>query len=149
MESELKRIFDIAILKEQEAYDMYKKMSEHTKTIYLKELFMTLADEEVGHREIFLQLNPSKIAIVNRDKLKDIVVDTTSKHLSSKDLKNIKDAITFAISQEQEAYDFYQKLLEQMEFSETKIFMEEIKLQEMRHRLSLEKAKRKLESGEE
>lgn len=138
----LKNLFDKIILVEIDMHNLYEQLARFTKSAALKELFMTLADEEAKHKELFEQMDLSKILIANDEVIRKINVQGIPKtHLSERELRDIKVAIDNAIRFEQESYDTYEKMIEYMDESEEKFALEEIAKQELRHKEQLILAK--------
>lgn len=146
----LKNIFDKFVSVENESYNMYIKMAKYTKSPALKELFLTLSEEELKHRELFSNMDITKIMISNEEKLESLKLDgINKKHLSDKDIKDIENAIIFAIKQEEDAYETYQKFAKYFDESEEKFAILEVAKQELKHKQKLILAKNEMEDEKE
>jgi rubrerythrin len=142
----LKNLFAKFISVEVESYSMYKKMAEYEKRPALKELFLTLSDEELKHKELFEKMDVAKVMIKNEEKLEILRIDGINKnHISDKELKDIKNAIDFAIKLEEDSYETYQKLSKYIEEGEERFAVLEVAKQELKHKQKLILAKKDFE----
>ncbi len=143
MDSFVKTMFDSAVLKEQAAQRMYKKLAEQATNKNIRELFLKLSEEETIHERLFRKMDLSIIRIVNNAPLQDLKLlkDIEKDELLSEEIKGINETLDFAIQKEQEAADDYNLIAQHLNFGEAREAFSEAAIQELRHKNLLEKVK--------
>lgn len=145
MTSYLKTLFKKFISVEEESYIMYKKFEDFSKSRQLKNLFFTLANEELKHKQLFEEADIAKIMIANEEKLEKIKVsDIDVKNMSIKDKADLIDGMNMAIKLEQDSYNTYTRFASLMEEDEEKFAVIEVAKQELKHKEKLILAKEDL-----
>lgn len=137
-------LFQKEIIREQLSYNMYLELSKKAKTKTLKDLFLKLADEELIHKNLFSKIDLSILKIVNDASLKKLNLLNDVKEdelLLTNSIEEINNALDFAISEEQKAYDDYNLLINHLEFGEARETLKEIANQEKVHKTLLQKVK--------
>jgi len=136
---ELEKLFSIAISREIEAYEFYKKVTEIATNLAVKDLFKQLAKEEMHHMEILeeFKADPTKMMNINAPKTDTKVAEATELPSLSADMKPA-DAIALAMKKEQEAVEFYRNLGKQCTSSESCRFFENLAKMELTHKQILE-----------
>jgi rubrerythrin len=135
-------IFQNAVIKEQLAQKLYLSMAQKAKSEKIKRLFTKLAEEEILHEKLLSKFDISIVKKVNQGFIKDLnLIKESKEELTEQDLNDIKKALDFAITEEQKAYEDYNKLVNHLDFGEARTALKEIALQELKHRTILQKMK--------
>ena len=135
-------IFQNAVIKEQIAQKLYLNMAQKAKSEKVKQLFTKLAEEEMLHEKLLSKFDISIVRKVNQGFLKDLnLISDKKEDLKTSEINDIKQALNFAITEEQKAYEDYNKLVNHLDFGEARTALKEISLQELKHRTMLQKLK--------
>jgi len=134
----LKGLFRKFISAEDEAYAMYKNFAAISKSPVLKELFLALAEEELGHKRLFEEMEPAKVVNNNAEKIEKIKFDGIGKQLmTDNELKEFVKSLDLAIMLEQKSHEEYKKLAAFMNEGEEKLAVLEVAKQELKHKEKL------------
>lgn len=98
----------IAIKSEEDAAELYQKISGIVKNDLARAKFMSLAMEEVGHRLILVNLY-KKMTGETKEPPKITSDMPTAEGGTPVVVENLEDLLNFAIKREQEAQAFYKK----------------------------------------
>ena len=133
-----KKIVDMAIANEIEAWGFYQAASEKIKEPHLKEMFQGFAREEKGHELLLRNLLSRGTMSLNFKETTDYkVAETVDEPRLSLDMKPA-DAIALAMKKEERAMKEYNWLAEQCEdAAEKKVFLD-LAAMERGHKLQLE-----------
>ena len=115
---DIEQLLNIAIKSEINAAEIYKKMADKTKIVFLKEKLNFLANEEIGHRNLLEKLFKTKFP--HKTQKLDVDIKTPLPKLTITDDMLISDMITQAMEAEKKASDFYKNLEEKFEEEEEK-----------------------------
>ncbi|MEW6443123.1 MAG: ferritin family protein [bacterium] len=133
-------IIQFAVTKEQEAFELYRKMAAATESASGKILFKELADMERGHKSKLERLDRDyfasrKIKQVMDLKIADYLVDVELKPDSS-----YQDILLYAAKREKAAFDLYLDLSRvYISTPEIKKIFEVLAQEEAYHKLKLER----------
>lgn len=137
MES-LKSIIQNAIESEVESYEFYAAAAKKMQDASAKALFNELAEEELKHREILLNLDLSKMQPIPTDKLPDFgISEDVEKPVLSVEMKYV-DAIALAMKNEEEAMTIYANLAKCSDNPEQQRLFEKLASMEKGHKARLE-----------
>lgn len=108
---ELEKVFSLAISREIESHEFYKKVARQAKNPAVKTLFEELAREEMGHMEFLegFKADPTKMMKISAPPANYKIAEATKTPKLSIDMKP-SDAIALAMKKEQEAVEFYRSL---------------------------------------
>ena len=139
MKSEdLKKIIDLAVNNEVEAYEFYRDAAMKIEDNHLKEVFEDLAKEELEHKRFLEEFSKSGLDTIKLDEVVDYkVAETLDKPVLSIDM-SFTDAISLAIKQEEEAMDMYKNLAEACLDDEEKNLFIGLENMERMHKARLE-----------
>ena len=115
---DIEQLLKIAIKSEINAAEIYKKMADKTKIVFLKDKLNFLANEEIGHRNLLEKLFKTKFP--HKTQKLDADIKTPLPKLTITDDMLISDMITQAMEAEKKASDFYKKLEENFAEEEEK-----------------------------
>lgn len=139
MSSDYKKILEMAIGNEVEAYEFYQQAAAKSKSENLKAIFSELAGEEMKHKktlEGFLQNEALKLNFhVSNPDYK--VAETLELPKLTPEM-SFAEGVALAIKKEQEAMEMYQKFADaSTDVSQKKIF-KELANMELGHKVKLE-----------
>ena len=133
-----KKIVDMAIANEIEAWGFYQAASEKIKEPHLKEMFQGFAREEKGHELLLRNLLSRGTMSLNFKETTDYkVAETVDEPRLSMDMKPA-DAIALAMKKEERAMKEYNWLAEQCEDAAQKKVFLDLAAMERGHKLQLE-----------
>ena len=133
-----KKIVDMAIANEIEAWEFYQAASEKIKEPHLKEMFQGFAREEKGHELLLRNLLSRGTMSLNFKETTDYkVAETVDEPRLSLDMKPA-DAIALAMKKEERAMKEYNWLAEQCEDAAQKKMFLDLAAMERGHKLQLE-----------
>ncbi|MDY0375408.1 MAG: ferritin family protein [Desulfobacterium sp.] len=133
-----KKIVDMAIANEIEAWEFYQAASEKIKEPHLKEMFQGFAREEKGHELLLRNLLSRGTMSLNFKETTDYkVAETVDEPRLSMDMKPA-DAIALAMKKEERAMKEYNWLAEQCEDAAQKKVFLDLAAMERGHKLQLE-----------
>lgn len=115
---DIEQLLKIAIKSEINAAEIYKKMADKTKIVFLKDKLNFLANEEIGHRNLLEKLFKTKFS--HKTLKLDIDMEKPLPMLAITDDMLISDMITQAMEAEKKASDFYKNLEKKFETEEEK-----------------------------
>lgn len=134
-------LLELAIRREEEAFDFYTKVAETIDNRALAMVFKELAMEEKGHKQLLQGFidNPEKhFAIEAPEKDYHLAEETELPPLSI----NMKpaDAFALAMKKEQQAAEFYRNLAERTGDIEVKELCLNLSNMELKHKQKIENA---------
>ncbi len=135
---EFKKIIELAVSNEIEAYEFYKSAAEKVKNDNLKSTFKELAEEELKHKltlKAFLDGSGKPLAFDETHDYK--VSETVDKPKMSTDMK-FADAIALAMKNEEEAMNMYNEFAKSSADEEQKEMFLNLAKMEQGHKVKLE-----------
>jgi len=135
---DIKSILDAAIVREEEAYRFYGRVSERVSNPAVKEIFHQLAQDELGHKT-FLQacLKDTRLAAKLPVPTDYRVTEATDEPVLSVDMKPA-DALAVAMKKELRAAVFYQDLAKAATDATFRAMFENLARMELGHKTRLE-----------
>lgn len=135
---DLKEIIKQAAQQEDKAYKFYmdalKYVKDEPSRIWLKEL----ANEELKHKELLENFDPSKIKNFKPDKTQDLHI---AEYLVDKDISEIKsfqDVLIVAMKKEQKSYNFYVSMAKSADNQDMKKLCKMLAQEELKHKHKIE-----------
>lgn len=139
MNTDYKKILEMAIGNEIEAFEFYSQAASKSKDVNLKSIFTELAEEEMKHKktlEGFLHNNSLKFHFQVSSQDYKIAESIELPKLSNE--MSFADGVALAIKKEQEAKEMYQKFADaSVDQAQREIFLE-LTTMELGHKLKLE-----------
>jgi len=144
----MRDIFDVAVKIEEKGEAFYRQTASVISDTTVRQLFHRLADEEVGHKQVFLKLSAQigtvKLTPVAREDFfayleaytQNLIFDDTGSDPELVKVKDLLTAVNFAISKEQESIFYYKEIKELVPISEHAL-LDNIIEEERRHALKL------------
>ena len=128
----------MAILREVEAYEFYRKVSERAQNAQVKGVFAELSLEELGHKDLLTQFKNDPAKVMKIQASPDYkVAEATELPALSVDMKPA-DAIALAMKKEQQAVEFYRMLEQNAAEPEMKAAFANLANMELNHKHRLE-----------
>ena len=140
MPDELVELLDSAIYKEIASQAVYEAAQKKTEDPVAKTLLQDLAKQEVSHAERLKKLKEKGLSKQNwhQEQVPNLM---TSEHLTGPDSledAGLQDTLIFAMKREQQAIDFYSKMMGLMRDEAAKQLCESLVHEELKHKLRLE-----------
>lgn len=131
-------LLEIAISREVEAYEFYRKVSERAQNVEVKGVFAELSQEELGHKNLLTQFknDPAKVMQIQAPQDYKVAEATELPALSAK--MKPADAIALAMKKEQQAVEFYRALEQNAKEPEMKAAFANLANMELGHKHRLE-----------
>lgn len=131
-------ILDFAITREEEAAAFYRDLAERVNTTGLKNLLISFAKEEEGHRAKLIGIKSGKrFAHAEGDvldlKISDYVIDA-----EAHDNMGVEEALTVAIKREQSAVALYNDLATKTDDADLATTFRALAKEEAHHKLRFE-----------
>lgn len=137
---ELDRIFSIAINREIEAHEFYLQVAGRVSDPGVKEVFLELAQQEMGHKELLEKFESDPTLVMKFADTKPVdykVAESTDFPKLSVTMKPA-DAIALAIKKEQSAMEFYKSLARNVKDEDLTGIFEGLADMELGHKVKLE-----------
>ncbi len=134
----LEEILDYAIAMEQAAVDLYTKIAGNASTEHNRQLFLSFAQEERGHKIKLENVKTGKIVIGSTDKIQDLKIADYANDVEITDNSSYQDILMFAMKQEKQAFRLYTDLADRSESDEIKNFFLALAHEEANHKLRFE-----------
>ncbi len=138
-EKKFKEIIQFAIGKELEAFNVYTEASRNAKYSGAKELFLSLAKEEEGHRKLLQNLNIEKVAQKRIEKVPDLKISDYMVDVEAKTDLSYADMLRIAMKREERSVKLYEDLRGSNPDEELKKLFTFLIQEEAKHKLKLEK----------
>ena len=133
-------IIDVAIQREEEAYDFYRRLYDMIEDATAKETLEFLAGEEKKHRDFLIQYRDGRLG-ADTLRLSDVVDYKIAEHLEAPDIEKdmeSKDVYLVAAHRELLSYKFYTALADLHPNGEVKEMLLRIANEEMKHKEKVE-----------
>ena len=138
-EKKFKEITRFAIEKEMKAFHFYTSASQVAKYSGARELFLELAQEEEGHRNLLEKLNLEKIAQVRIESVPNLRISDYMVEVEFKSDMPYADILRAAMKMEERALKLYTDWNESADDQDLKKLFTFLANQEARHKYRLEK----------
>jgi rubrerythrin len=137
-EKKFKEIIQFAIDKEVEAFNFYTDASKNAKYSGGKDLFLSLAKEEEGHRKLLQNLNMEKVAEKRIEKIPDLKISDYMVDVEIKPDLSYADILRIAMKREERSVKLYNDMKTSSDKELEKLFTF-LSSEEAKHKLRLEK----------
>ena len=138
-EKKFKEIIQFAIGKEVEAFNFYTEASGNAKYSGGKDLFLSLAKEEEGHRKLLANLNMEKVAQKRIEKVPDLKISDYMVDVEVKPDLSYADMLRIAMKREERSVKLYNDLKTSSGDKELEKLFTFLATEEAKHKLRLEK----------
>ncbi|MBM4308566.1 MAG: rubrerythrin [Deltaproteobacteria bacterium] len=138
-EKKFKEIIKFAIDKEIEAFNFYTEASKNAKYSGGKELFLSLAKEEEGHRKLLENLKKEKVSQKSIEKVPDLHISDYMVEMKMKPDLSYADTLRIAMKREEKSLKLYNDMKESNTDKDLKKLFTLLANEEAKHKLKLEK----------
>jgi len=138
-EKKFKEIIQFAIDKEIEAFNFYTGASQNTKYSGGKELFLSLAKEEEGHRKLLENLNMEKVSQKRIEKVPDLHISDYMVEVEMNPSLSYADTLRIAMKREEKSLKLYNDMKDSNTDEDLKKLFTLLANEENKHKLKLEK----------
>lgn len=138
-EKKFKEIIQFAIDKEIEAFNFYTGASQNAKYSGGKELFLSLAKEEEGHRKLLENLNMEKVSQKRIEKVLDLHISDYMVEVDMKPGLSYGDTLRIAMKREEKSLKLYNDMKDSNTDEDLKKLFTLLVNEEAKHKLKLEK----------
>jgi len=138
-EKKFKEIIQFAIDKEIEAFNFYTGASQNAKYSGGKELFLSLAKEEEGHRKLLENLNMEKVSQKRIEKVPDLHISDYMVEVEMNPGLSYADTLRIAMKREEKSLKLYNDMKDSNTDENLKKLFSLLANEEAKHKLRLEK----------
>ena len=138
-EKKFKEIIQFAIDKEIEAFNFYTGASQNTKYSGGKELFLSLAKEEEGHRKLLENLNMEKVSQKRIEKVLNLHISDYMVEVEMNPGLSYADTLRIAMKREEKSLKLYNDMKNSNTDEDLKKLFTLLANEEDKHKLKLEK----------
>ncbi len=138
-EKKFKEIIQFAIDKEIEAFNFYTGASQNAKYSGGKELFLSLAKEEEGHRKLLENLNMEKVSQKRIEKVLDLHISDYMVEVEMNPGLSYADTLRIAMKREEKSLKLYNDMKNSNTDENLKKLFTLLANEEDKHKLKLEK----------
>ena len=138
-EKKFKEIIQFTIDKEIEAFNFYTGASQNTKYSGGKELFLSLAKEEEGHRKLLENLNMEKVSQKRIEKVPDLHISDYMVEVEMNPGLSYADTLRIAMKREEKSLKLYNDMKNSNTDEDLKKLFTLLANEEDKHKLKLEK----------
>ena len=134
----LEEILDYAIAMEQKAVDLYTMIAEKAASEHNREMFLSFAKEEMGHKLKLENVKLGKIEIGSTEKVMDLKISDYANDVELTDNSSYQTILMFAMKQEKQAFRLYTDLADRAEKEEIRDLFLALAHEEANHKLRFE-----------
>ncbi len=131
-------ILNFAIAEETKAASFYEKLAEKVDRAWMRELLLSFAQEEIGHKAILEGIRKRGFTVPVQKKVQDLKISDYLVEAAPTDDMSYQDALIIAAKAEKAAYKMYSDLAAQMEDPELKALLQRLAQEEAVHKLRFE-----------
>ena len=128
-----------AAVKEQESFEFYKNALEIVKDAGAIQLIDELAKEELKHKERLENFKPGELKDCELKKIRDLRISDFLVEEEITDKTGFQGVLIKAMKKEQNAYEFFTRMIDAIEDKEVKRLFEILANEELEHKNRLEK----------
>ncbi len=134
----LDEILDYAIDMEQKAVDLYTEIAERAHNENNRIMFLSLADEERGHKAKLEMIKSGKLVMGGEAPVQDLKIVDYANDIELGEKPSYQDILLFAMKQEKQAYRMYIDLANCAGSVEVKELFLNLAQEEANHKLRFE-----------
>ncbi len=140
MQNELDELLEVAIYREIASQAVYIAAQRKTNDPDARKLMEDLAEDELRHSEILKELREKgwKADHWYRDKIPELKVSEYLIGIDRLEKASLQDTLVFAMKREQDAVEFYSRMMSALRSKEAKISCERMVHEELKHKYRLE-----------
>ncbi|MDA3954561.1 MAG: ferritin family protein [Bacteroidales bacterium] len=131
-------VLDFAIKAEQDAVDFYNQLAENAKTVDMRFVFTSFAQEEIKHKARLTQIKKEGSFKIEAKKIADLKISDYMAEVKATPNMTYSEALLVAMSNEKAAFKLYYELAKQAEDEEMRDVFVSLAQEESRHKLRFE-----------
>ena len=129
-------------MREEEAYQFYKDLAGKTGDLFMKELFLDFAEEELKHKRILTGLDVEGLERIYENvvkKIDDLNVSERILEIVPTPDMDLKDLLVVAMKREEKSQQLYSLLAEASADNDMSLLFIGLAKEEAKHKLRIEK----------
>ena len=134
----VEEILDYAIDMEQAAVDLYTRIAEQSGSAMAKQVFLSFAGEERGHKAKLEAVKAGKAFVAAATPVQDLKIADYANDVELSDNPTYGDILVFAMKQEKQAFRLYNDLAARMDDADLKALFLTRAQEEAKHKLRFE-----------
>jgi rubrerythrin len=135
-------VISFAIMREEESHDFYRDLAGKTKDLFMQEIFLDFAEEEMKHRNILKNLDVKGLERIYENIIKNIDelnVSESLKDVSAAPDMDFKKLLVVAMKREEISQRLYSFLAETSDDNDLSLLFVGLAKEEAKHKLRIEK----------
>ena len=137
-QTDLDRIIDYAIEREEEAYRFYLDLSARADQQRMRQVFEEFAQEELMHKSKLLAIKSGKVEIASKEKVSDLKLSDYLVAVELEDVKDYQQALIVAMKLEKAAFKLYTNFAAKFDNEEIRQTFLALAQEEAKHKLYFE-----------
>ena len=134
----MNEILDFAIGKEEEAYNLYRKIADSVKLSNMRQIFIDFANQEAEHKTKLLQVKTGKMELPTDKTIKDLKIGDYLMDIEVAPDLNYQQALIVAMKAEKNAFVMYTNLAAAAKNPSLKAMLLGLAAEEANHKLRIE-----------
>ncbi|MCX6828213.1 MAG: ferritin family protein [candidate division Zixibacteria bacterium] len=134
----MNEILDFAIGKEEEAYNLYRKIADSVKLPNMRQIFIDFANQEAEHKAKLLQVKTGKMELPADKTIKDLKIGDYLMDIEVASDLNYQQALIVAMKAEKNAFVMYTNLAAAAKNPNLKAMLLGLAAEEANHKLRIE-----------
>ncbi|MGQ9846173.1 MAG: ferritin-like domain-containing protein [Bacteroidales bacterium] len=131
-------ILNFAINREQESIDLYERLSKEAPTPQMRDVFISFANEERGHKKRLLNIQSSGQFKMVETQIQDLKIEDYLVDVSETVGLTYQAALILAMKKEKTAFKLYMNLAAKVDDPLLKSLFETLAQEESKHKLRFE-----------
>jgi rubrerythrin len=136
--STINDILDFAIGEEEAAVDFYMMLAASSKNEGIKKVFISYAEEEMGHKAKLINVKENGLAVFGATPLTDLKISDYLVDVKPRPDMTYQEALILAMKKEKAAFKLYTALADRMEDAAMKQTFYLLAQEESKHKLRFE-----------
>ena len=136
--NKLDEILDYAMDMEQKAVDLYTEIAERAQSEHNRLMFLSLADEERGHKAKLEMIKSGKLEMGGEAPVQDLKIVDYANDVELGEKPSYQDILLFAMKQEKLAYRMYMDLADRAGNGDVQKLFQNLAHEEANHKLRFE-----------
>jgi rubrerythrin len=131
-------ILDFAIESEQKAVDFYTRLAEQAKNEDIKEVFLSYAREEMGHKAKLTKIKEGNLMGKGEEEVQDLKIADYLERVEATEEMSYEEALVLAMKREKAAFRLYTTLASKTDDTELRDVFLMLAQEEAKHKLRFE-----------
>lgn len=136
--STIQEILEFAMTGEQEAVDLYTRLSNESNIPEMKQVFMEFAREEMGHKARLMKIRDEGAMEHSGLKITDMKISDYTTDVTPTPDMDYRDALLLAMNREKKAFKLYTRLAAEAPDQKLKDLFFSLAQEEAKHKLRFE-----------